>query len=75
MLMRTQIKLAMVIFFFAFIFSYSINAWSEEKKPAAALAEPTYNFGNVVDGTIVTHDFILQNKGDGELIIKDVKPG
>jgi hypothetical protein len=41
--------------------------------PSVFVSEPRYEFAPVVDGREVTHDFIIQNKGDAPLIIERVK--
>ncbi len=46
-----------------------------EKVPIAVIEEPIYMLENVVEGTMVTHDFILKNKGTADLIIKGLKSG
>jgi len=43
--------------------------------PSAFIPENSYEFSPVVDGTQVTHDFIVLNKGDGDLEIQRVKTG
>jgi len=43
--------------------------------PAAVLPELKFEFGSVVDGTQVTHDFPVSNSGSGPLDITKVKTG
>ncbi|MBW1849070.1 MAG: hypothetical protein JRJ27_18490 [Deltaproteobacteria bacterium] len=43
--------------------------------PSAFIPENSYEFAPVVDGTQVIHDFIVLNKGDGDLEIQRVKTG
>ena len=43
--------------------------------PSAFVPESRYTFPTVLDGVEVTHDFIIQNKGDAELMIEKVKTG
>lgn len=43
--------------------------------PSAFIPESKYTFPTVLDGVEVTHDFIIQNKGDAELMIEKVKTG
>ena len=45
------------------------------KAPSAVLPEPIHEFGQVVEGTVITHDFFLQNKGTVPLIIKKIDAG
>ncbi len=48
---------------------------STEKRPLAVIQEQTYKFVQVVEGSMVTHDFIIQNKGTAPLVIEKVKTG
>ena len=43
--------------------------------PMIVVEEPTYDFGQVSEGEVVTHDFRVVNKGTAPLEIKNVKPG
>jgi hypothetical protein len=43
--------------------------------PKGVLPESIHVFEPVVEGTLVTHDFILQNRGDAPLIIESIKAG
>lgn len=46
--------------------------------PAAAsvfFPEKAFEFAPVIDGVKVLHDFAVQNKGSGPLIINDVRTG
>ncbi len=47
----------------------------QSDKPQIFVSEPTYKFEQVLEGTEVLHDFVVQNKGTAKLIIKKVKPG
>jgi len=54
----------------------SVNSSQPSKEhPSIFIPENSYNFSPVVDGTQVTHDYIVLNKGDGDLEIKRVKTG
>jgi hypothetical protein len=43
--------------------------------PGIAFKEPTYDFGRVLSGTDVKHEFEFTNTGNGPLEILQVKPG
>ena len=43
--------------------------------PSIFIPENSYEFAPVVDGIQVIHDFIVLNKGDGDLEIQRVKTG
>jgi hypothetical protein len=45
----------------------------KENKPEAYFPENTFTFGNVLEGTLVNHDFVIENKGDAPLAIERVK--
>jgi hypothetical protein len=73
--MKTKITLLTLFLFFAATFFYSSFAQEIEKKPIAVLLEQSHKFDPVIEGLDVTHDFILQNKGNADLIIEKVKSG
>jgi hypothetical protein len=43
--------------------------------PVTEIAEKLYDFGEVADGSEVVHDFLIKNRGAGELTISEVKTG
>jgi hypothetical protein len=43
--------------------------------PAAVVPELHHAFESVVDGTEITHDFLVRNTGNGPLLIQQVKTG
>lgn len=43
--------------------------------PRAVLPESEYNFGKVVEGTQVRHEFVLKNQGRGPLQIIKIEAG
>lgn len=45
------------------------------EKPGAVLPELKYEFNPVVDGTQITHDFVIKNTGNGPLAVNRVKTG
>jgi len=48
---------------------------SDEKLPEIFLETTEHDAGKVYEGTVATHAFIVKNKGEGELLIKSVRPG
>ena len=46
-----------------------------EASPDAHLPETTFNFRSVAEGTKISHDFVVQNKGDSLLIIEKILTG
>ncbi len=51
----------------------SENAAAE--MPAVVVPELKHEFEPVVDGTQITHDFVVKNTGEGPLAIAQVKTG
>lgn len=37
--------------------------------PKAVVPEPSHSFGQVLEGAVVTHDFVIRNQGDAPLFI------
>ncbi|MCU0600408.1 MAG: DUF1573 domain-containing protein [Desulfobacterales bacterium] len=62
---------------FALIFLQTLFCFAQEdaKIPIAVLAEKVYKLDNVIEGTLVTHDFILKNQGTADLVIEKVESG
>lgn len=48
---------------------------SPQPLPKLVIEKDTYTFDPVVDGTKVTHDFVVRNEGDADLNIHKVKTG
>jgi len=51
------------------------SVYAESKTPKIVVPEPTYNFSTILQGTIVKHDFKIQNSGEAELLIHKIVPG
>lgn len=45
------------------------------KQPAIEIPSMSYNFGDVYHQDKYVHAFTIKNKGSGDLVINDVKPG
>ena len=43
--------------------------------PVLVAAEPLFEFGRVLEGTEVVHDFLIENRGAGDLHIDQVRTG
>ncbi|MBW2407247.1 MAG: DUF1573 domain-containing protein [Deltaproteobacteria bacterium] len=74
-----KLKLFSVFFITLCIFCFGSGVFGASKQttpsPSAFVPENRYTFPTVIDGTEVTHDFIIQNKGDAPLVIEKVKTG
>ena len=78
-------KCVCVAFMVCFLSSLlTFQTWAEEvgKQGAASSGQPSISFdavthdaGEVWEGDVVDHDFIVKNTGTAELVIKSVKPG
>jgi hypothetical protein len=49
--------------------------WVWADGPRLKVPEATFDFGEVVEGDVVSHEFVLQNTGTEALQITDVRPG
>jgi hypothetical protein len=68
------------VFFAAFcliFFGTSAVGFTEQTLQTASVVIPNsmYSFSPVLDGTEITHDFVIQNKGDAPLAIEKVRTG
>ena len=69
-------KIIAATFLLLFASTLCVSAETTIKQvPKAVLPERTYEFEPVVEGTLVSHRFILQNKGDATLVIEKIKTG
>jgi len=48
---------------------------ADESAPLAFVEGVLYDFGTVLEGNDVLHDFVIKNKGDADLEIVKVKSG
>lgn len=48
---------------------------NDEPKPQMFLETAEHDMGVVYEGTLLTHSFTVKNKGKGDLLINQVKPG
>ncbi len=62
-------------FIFTLLFFVQIGFADEIKKPALEIVDPFYNFGTVLEGAKVSHDFKIINRGNGDLVIERAVPG
>jgi hypothetical protein len=42
--------------------------------PKAVFPKRTHNFGEVFEGKEIKYDFVVENKGDAPLVIKNIRP-
>jgi hypothetical protein len=48
---------------------------SAHGSPKIVIIPEEYQFGQITEGETVTHRFTIENRGDSDLIINDVRPG
>ena len=74
-----KLKFFSIIFVAICIMSFDGGVFGASKQtspsPSIFVPESRYTFPTVIDGSEVTHDFIVQNKGDAPLVIEKVKTG
>jgi len=74
-----KLKFLSIFFAVVCILSFNSGAFGASKQtppsPSVLVSESRYTFPTVIDGTEVTHDFTIQNKGDAPLVIEKVKTG
>jgi hypothetical protein len=73
-------KKTLFLFFLAFcILFFETASFGTENKtlnlPSVFVPESRFKFGPVLEGTEITHDFIVQNKGTSQLKIEKVRTG
>jgi hypothetical protein len=71
--MKNLILMCLMVFLSSWIIS---PIFSEEiKGPQAFVNNPVYTFESTLEGKKITHDYIIQNKGNLVLNIEKVKTG
>ncbi|MEJ2528551.1 MAG: hypothetical protein P8Z39_00335 [Gammaproteobacteria bacterium] len=54
--------------------SASVIKTSLDNAPKAVFLNPKFEFEPVFEGTDITHDFVVENKGKAPLIINNIRP-
>jgi Protein of unknown function (DUF1573) len=65
-------KLIFIIGIFSTIFLVYTNVWAA---PELSIAQDTFEFEPVPEGTVIRHNFIVNNTGDEPLVIKNILTG
>ena len=73
--MKNPIVTCCLAVFILFVIPWSTYSQNSKQGPRLALPEKEFDFGEVNEGSTIRHDFIVLNKGDSPLIIREVKPG
>ena len=67
---RIIFAVSVLFYYGALLLGFSAYADAE---PVFHMDEDTYDFGTILEGTVITHDFIIENKGDESLLIPNVR--
>jgi hypothetical protein len=75
--MRPKIFAVIFVAFCVVLFGTGTFGLTEQslQTPSAFVPNSQYTFSPVLDGTEITHDFVIQNKGDAPLAIEKVRTG
>lgn len=75
--MRPKIFAVVFVTFCIILFGTGTFGFAEQalQAPSAYIPNNRYTFAPVLDGTEITHDFVIQNKGDAPLVIEKVRTG
>jgi hypothetical protein len=71
-------KLKVIMAVLCSLLLFAIHSDAEnitQEKPVAFLPEQIFEFEPVVEGAVVIHDFIIQNKGTAPLVIHKATAG
>lgn len=63
----------MIRYFFIFLLSLSVTAYSQLMSPKVSVQQLEYDFGNIKQGEIVSHTFVITNNGGDILKITEVR--
>jgi hypothetical protein len=75
-----KVKITGIVFLTLLLTAIASVASNESAKPIQTspkivITQHTFEFPKIVEGTLVSHDFLVENRGNAELIIKKVKTG
>lgn len=58
---------------FLFLFSFAAAVFAQINAPKISVAKNHHDFGTIVEGEVVTHQFEVKNTGTAELVISQVR--
>ncbi len=82
-----QLRLKIPAFLTILMLMMVMNVWAgavtppksspdaDQHGPQAVFAHTKYEFKPLLEGEDVKHDFVIENKGDAPLVIKEVRAG
>jgi hypothetical protein len=59
---------------FGMLVFFAVGAGSQNKQPDLVIEATTFDFGTVPTGSLISHDFMIQNAGNEVLDIQNVSP-
>jgi hypothetical protein len=69
-LRKITFALSAVFYYGALLFGYSAEAGAA---PELYIEKDVYDFGTILEGTVITHNFVIENRGDEPLLIPNVR--
>jgi len=73
--MKSSFYACCIAVFVLLVVPWSAYTQDNKQGPRLALLEKEFNFGEVGEGSKITHDFVVLNQGDAPLEIKKVSTG
>ncbi|UCF82545.1 MAG: DUF1573 domain-containing protein [Desulfobacteraceae bacterium] len=73
--MKNPVATGCLILFILLFMPWSAYPQAATQGPRLVLQEREFDFGKVKEGSRITHEFTVQNKGSAPLEIKKVSPG
>jgi hypothetical protein len=70
---KTWIVCWLIVFIWSF--SFITVSCEEIKEPNAFIAKPVFTFNPVPEGKKITHDYLIENRGNSVLNIEKIKTG
>jgi len=67
---RIVFTISGIFYYGALLFGFSVEA---EAAPVFYMEKDVYNFGSILEGTVVTHTFTIENRGNEPLLIPRVR--
>jgi len=59
-----------IFYYCSLLFGFSAEA---DAAPELYMAKDVYDFGTILEGAVITHNFVIENKGDEPLLIPNVR--
>ncbi len=67
---RAVFSVLCIFYFCSFLFTGAVNLYAA---PVLHIEKDVYNFGTILEGTVITHDFVIENTGNEPLLIPNIR--